>query len=100
MTRSLPLPDHPQRGLLAAEVHARPSMDLEAPIRLARIALLTSPSESEAGRERLAVLCRELGLPVPSPDSRFHMVPIGGSRLRWERHTEFSSWTVATPGEA
>ncbi|HNT38148.1 MAG TPA: DUF3422 domain-containing protein [Rubrivivax sp.] len=90
-----PLPDdHPQRLLLADEVHARPSLPLQAPRRASHLAVLVAPGQRAAEREHLEGLCRVLGLPLP-PASADHVV-LGSAdvQVKWERHGEFSDYSV------
>jgi len=90
---SLPL-DHPQRRALADEVHARPPEPLRTPARASHLAVLVAPTERDAEREHLAALCRAQGLPA-LPDGATHVsLPLGPLRLKWERHGEFSGYTV------
>jgi uncharacterized membrane-anchored protein len=45
----------------------------------------------------MTALCRRLGEPEPGPDSRWCAIDAGSWRLRWERHTEASTWTFYRP---
>lgn len=92
MSDFLPLPDHPQRQLLSAEVHARPYMRLHAPERATHLALYTGEDGAEAERELIAELCRAKGAAPPPSEAKFHLAELGDLRLRWERHTEFSTY--------
>ena len=88
--------DHPQRRLLNDEVHARPYELLSAPLRLEHHARLTDDVAVE--RALLAELCASHGLEPPDPEAGFLSLDLGDWRLRWERHTEFSTWTLIVPG--
>jgi uncharacterized membrane-anchored protein len=93
-------PDHPQRRILADEVHARPPEALQTPARASHVAVLVDPADREAEREHLATLCRTLGLELPALEAS-HIVlalPQPGVRLKWERHGEFSGYTVYVEG--
>lgn len=92
MIQSLPLQDHPQRQLLSDEVHARPYMRLIAPERASHLALFTQETGAQEERALLAELCRAAGAIEPAEEANFHLVQLGGFRLRWERHTEFSTY--------
>jgi uncharacterized membrane-anchored protein len=83
---------HPQRERLLGEVHARPSTPLDLPIFAMRIASLSG--EADADRAHLAALCRDSLLPEPPADALWWLFDAGDWSLRWERHSEFSSWTV------
>jgi uncharacterized membrane-anchored protein len=84
---------HPERDRLMAEAHARPSTPLDAPVTAIRIASLSGEG-GVADREHLASLCSSSLLPEPGADARWWAVDVGLWSLRWERHTEFSSWTI------
>jgi uncharacterized membrane-anchored protein len=84
---------HPNRDALLAEAHARPFVLLETPMLAARIATLSGNEGEEIDRQHMVKLCRRLGQPEPSPDARWAAVADGSWQLRWERHTEFSTWT-------
>ncbi len=88
--------DHPLRHTLNDEVHARPYELLAAPLRLEHYARLTDDLAGE--RALLAEICVANGLPEPDGDAVFMSLDLGSCRLRWERHTEFSSWTLIVPG--
>ena len=87
------LKDHDLRRELAAEVHARPFMLLQPPERATHLALLTDEHAADADRAQVAALCERYGATPPAPDASFHLVELPDFRLRWERHTEFSTYT-------
>jgi uncharacterized membrane-anchored protein len=84
---------HPQRDALLAEAHARPFTPLTGPALVTRIATLSGQTGEAADRQHMATLCRRLGQPEPGADARWAVVDGGSWRLRWERHTELSTWT-------
>ena len=84
---------HPERDALLAEAHARPYAPLELPMLATRIATLSGQDGADIDRRHMTALCRRLGQAEPSPDSRWCAMDAGNWRLRWERHTEFSTWT-------
>ncbi|MDF2095929.1 DUF3422 family protein [Aquibaculum arenosum] len=100
MRQILPVPDHPQRQLLSDEVHARPYMRLQAPERASHLALYTGEDGVEAERSLLASFCEARGASPPGPDANFHLVELDGFRLRWERHTEFSTYGFFVAGDS
>ena len=85
---------HPQRERLLAEAHARPSTPLDLPVLATRIASVSGPEGAAADRAHLADLCRSSLLPEPPGDALWWALDAGTWSLRWERHTEFSSWTI------
>ncbi|MBC7769227.1 MAG: DUF3422 domain-containing protein [Phycisphaerales bacterium] len=88
---------HPERDRLIAEAHARPWTPLEAPGLVARIVTLSGEGGVEADRAHMATLCQKFGAPEPVADARWCVLDAGGWILRWERHTEVSTWTVFRP---
>ena len=92
--------DHPLRQSVVREVHARPFLAIPAPMRVSHLALTRGPGEVPDGRERVAALCQEYGVEPPAPGAVFFTADFGPFRLRWERHTEFSTFTVMCPGAA
>lgn len=81
---------HPQRNRLLAEAHARPYTPLPSPSLATRIANLSAAEEDFI---HVTALCRQLGVPEPAPNARWCAINAGDWRLRWERHTEASTWT-------
>lgn len=84
---------HPLRGRLLAEIHARPSTPIETPMLVTRLAVLSGIDGAEADRSHMAALCARLGQAGPAPGMRWWALDTGAWQLRWERHSEFSSWT-------
>jgi uncharacterized membrane-anchored protein len=89
-----PLTFHPMRNRLLAEAHARPSTPLVAPMVALRLANVSGQAGVDSDRAQMAVLCRAMQTAEPTPGSRWWSVEGDSFSLRWERHTEFSSWTV------
>lgn len=87
----------PERDALLAEAHARPYTPLTAPALVDRIASISGEGGAAADRTHMAALCRKLGQPEPGPDAKWSVLDAGTWRLRWERHTEFSTWTFFRP---
>lgn len=88
--------DHPQRAALHNEIHARPPEPMTAPLVISHVVMLTDADERAASREHLSSLLRDHHLPALDTQvshSRHTLPTLGGVRVRWERHTEFVSWT-------
>ena len=88
---------HQQRDQLLGEVHARPSTPLEPPMLVTRLAALSSLGADDLDRMHMADLCRRYGHAEPAPGARWCALDAGPWQLRWERHSEFSSWTFSRP---
>lgn len=96
-------PDHPERIALAEEVHARPSEALQTPAQASYVAVLIDPDARVREVRHLQNLCRRQGVDGP-PSGATHFrtqfqTPSGELRLKWERHGEFSSYTVIRCGD-
>lgn len=92
------LRDHPQRLPLTNEVHARPPEALHAPLRVTRLAMLTGESGAAVDRVHLGRLCAWAGAPPPPDSANHYSVNLGTFHIKWERHTEFSTYTVFRSG--
>jgi len=92
--------DYPDRHALAGEIHSRPYMRLEPPLKISHIATLSGEGGADADRAHVARLCQLLGAPEPDKNAMHHWCEVESIRFRWERHTEFSTYTFVTPGDA
>lgn len=91
-------PDHPQRRLLADEVHARPPEELQAPLRASYLAVMIDAAARDREMAHVATLCARHGIAAPAPDATQFSARLGPIRFRWERHGEFSAYTLFAPG--
>jgi uncharacterized membrane-anchored protein len=90
--------DHSERRTLADEVHARPPEPLEAPARASYVAVIVGADERDAERAHIARLCASAGVDPPGPGTTQFSASIGAVRFKWERHGEFSGFTMSMPG--
>lgn len=90
--------NHPQRLIVADEVHARPSTSAFTPSRATHIALLVSAEDREQEFAHLQRLCAEYGVASPMAGTLQFSVQLGEITLKWERHGEFSGITLFVPG--
>jgi len=95
----MPVSSHPQRSVLNHELHARPFEALRAPQRASYLALLSQDAAKPRERECVAELCRHYGFGAPSPEANHLSIDLGPFRLKWERHTEFTSYTFLEQGD-
>ncbi|MEO7432316.1 MAG: DUF3422 domain-containing protein [Dokdonella sp.] len=91
-------PQHPSRREISEEVHARPSDSLEAPSRATYVAVLIPPADRKREIEHLADLCSRFAVDPPDTASSHFTARLGGLTIKWERHGEFSGYTVVVPG--
>lgn len=96
--------DHPMRYALANELHARPFPAQTAPGTA--VFLAVKPAADAASRDREADLAHlmnlldRFGAAHPQPGATHYFGEIGRHRLKWESHTEFTTYTVFTDGMA
>lgn len=90
--------EHSLRRILVNEAHARPFERLRPPVRASHIALLSGESDRARGHEHIAGLCRQFGLPAPDESANHYSGDFGNFRCRWERHTEFTTYTFFRDG--
>ncbi len=94
--------DHPLRYSLANELHARPAPLVPVPGVVAFVAL--KPVSDAAARDRardrahLHALLDRHGAAHPAPEATHHGCDLGRHGLKWENHTEFTTYTVFAPG--
>src|SRR4029077_14013336 len=84
---------HPLRAAVLGELHARPFTPIETPRRVLHFAFDTSGERGEADRAALVDFCARRGLIAPKPSDKHHLVAFGGTALRWEQHSEFTTYT-------
>lgn len=87
----LGLPAHAARPGAIGEVHARPHPAIEAPRVLVQLSFMTEGG-SAVDHAVLADLSRRQGVAAPDRLARHHALKWGKGTLRWERHTEFSTY--------
>ncbi|MBL8344718.1 MAG: DUF3422 domain-containing protein [Rubrivivax sp.] len=90
-------PDHPQRQLLADEVHARPFEPVSVPAVAGYLAALVPEEARAAELAHLGRLAQQYGAPPPGPAETLWRVDLAGLRLKWERHGEFSGYLFLQP---
>ncbi|WP_068117159.1 DUF3422 family protein [Tropicimonas marinistellae] len=96
------LADHPMRYDLANELHARPFPVIEPPCHAMFLAF--KPPSDAASRDRgkdrdhLLSLLDRFGAQHPKPGATHWFGEIGKHRLKWECHTEFTTYTVFVDG--
>jgi len=87
---------HPLRSALADEAHARPFPIVHAPLRASHLAVLAGEGGRDDEPSHLRELCRQFKVEPPEPGVNHFSRDFGTFRLRWERHTEFFTYTVMT----
>ena len=84
---------HAEREALTLELHERPFHPMRAPVRLSHIAVGTGEQGGDRDHEQLVALCRHFGKPEPQSDVKYFIADLGPFTVKWERHTEFSTYS-------
>lgn len=90
-------PDDPLRRSLHDEVHARPTARIRLPALLIYVAVLNDGISREAECAHLRELPGQGELSIEALRGGFLRLRLGGWTLKWERHTEFSRYTLVQP---
>lgn len=85
---------HPEREALTLELHDRPFRPMTAPLRVSHLAIATGERGGERDHAQVAALCRRYGKTAPAADAKHFTVDLGPFTVKWERHTEFSTYTL------
>lgn len=101
MTIVFPTLNHPLRVPLSAEIHSRPPIRLEAPERITHLGIFgrNEPEENKTvgvQTQLLADLCIHYGVIPPVVEAKYFFHDFGRFRLKWECHSEFSSFTFVS----
>ncbi|TCL75784.1 DUF3422 family protein [Rhizobium sp. BK251] len=84
-------PTAPHRALALGEIHARPYALVTLPRVIFQLAFMMDGGAA-VHHGVISELSRSRGISPPERDARHHAIPWGQGTLRWERHTEFSTW--------
>lgn len=85
--------EHPLRQTLAEELHARPHGVVDAPAKISHIAAIGDENGAAVDHAHLVRLCQAFKV-APPPAGINHLTQdLGPFRLKWERHTEFTTYT-------
>ena len=92
--------NHPLRQALAAEVHSRPFLRMEAPESLTHLAIYRDRAANggdnrAAQHATLQALCQHFGVSAPEVGANYFYHHFGRFRLKWECHAEFATFTFA-----
>lgn len=96
MNESVRLPaEHPLRRRLANEVHARPPVPVAVPGVASAIALLHDATVDALAP--LRALARLYGVSFERPENPHLILELPHLRVKWERHSEFTSYVFVRP---
>ncbi|MBX9894989.1 MAG: DUF3422 domain-containing protein [Nitrosomonas sp.] len=87
------IPEYSERRELYAELNAIAYELLAPPFELSHLVLLSGRGLVDQERLLIRELCQSYGVNPPSPNDNDFTADFGEFRLRWERHTEYSTYT-------
>lgn len=90
-------PSDPLRELLHNEVHARPPARIRLPALVTYVALFNEGVTREQECEHLRRLPGQEALTVDHLKASFLRLRLPGYTLKWERHTEFTRYSIVQP---
>lgn len=90
-------PSDPLRELLHNEVHARPPARIRLPALVTYVALFNEGVTREQECEHLRRLPGQDTLTVDHLKASFLRLRLPGYTLKWERHTEFTRYSIVQP---
>lgn len=96
---SFAFPQASARAQALGEIHSRPYALVPSPRVIFQLAFLTDGG-SAVDHAVMAELSRSRGIAPPGRDASHHALSWGQGTLRWERHTEFSTYFWDAPPPA
>jgi uncharacterized membrane-anchored protein len=87
-------PDDDLRAILHNEVHARPTARIRLPALVVYVAVLNEGVQREDEWEHLKRLPGQDGLRLAELSSNFLRIRLGNCTLKWERHSEFTRYSI------
>jgi len=94
------LSPHALRAAVLGEVHARPFTAIETPRRILHFGFDTGGGAAQRDRDALTDFCARRGLEPLQTAAKHHRITFGGATLRWEQHSEFTTYTWELPSES
>jgi uncharacterized membrane-anchored protein len=95
---TLRIASHPWRETLSRELHARPFGVVPVPAQLFHFALTHDSTPAETEIAHLATLCAARRHAPPAEGAIHFSADFDDWRLTWERHSEFSTYSLVVPG--
>ncbi len=93
LPHGLALSPHAERETVLGELHARPFEAVTSPCRAIRFAFLTDAAQMSANAKALARYCAMHHLTDLSTAVKHRRIALPGATLRWEQHSEFTTYT-------
>ena len=88
---------HPLRDYLNSEFHARSPIPLSSPVLVSHLAFQHDPLTVQDERENVLRLCQTSTCKFIENSTTHLMLDAGSFQMRWELHTEYSSYTFFCP---
>ena len=92
------LPEHNLRFKLHNELHAGGYELLTAPLQVSHIALFSKRNILDQELQLIAQLCERYSVEPPQTNADHFAATLGSFRMKWERHSEYSSYTFFVYG--
>lgn len=92
--KPLNIPEYSDRQELHAELNAVAYELLAPPFELSHLVLMSEREWIEQERKLICQLCRRYNINPPNSHENDFSADFSEFRLRWERHTEYSTYTV------
>ena len=90
----LRVPEYPERLELHTELNSVAYELLTPPFQLSHLVLMSERDQVEHERQLVGELCMRYGIDPPGAHESDFSADFSEFRLRWERHTEYSTYTV------
>jgi len=90
----LAIPEYSQRQELHNELNSVAYELLAPPVQLSHLVLMSERHWIDQERKLIGELCDRYGITPPNTHENDFSADFGEFRLRWERHTEYSTYTV------
>ncbi|HEY8578901.1 MAG TPA: DUF3422 domain-containing protein [Beijerinckiaceae bacterium] len=85
--------EHAARAAALGELHARPAPTVDGEARVLRLVFAFDPDYAGRDDALIAALCAESGASPPQAGARAARFAAGALEARWERHSEFVTYT-------
>lgn len=92
--------EHPERTAVLGELHARPFLPITVPRTIFHFAFMTDEAAAREDRRRVGEMATARGLATPHKHAKHHRFNFGKWDLRWEQHTEFTTYSWSTGQDA
>lgn len=90
---------HAERGVVLGEVHARPFYPVATPVRILHFAFMTDLEAASRDRVAFTRYCKARGVRGPADGIKHCHVQLADASVRWEQHSEFTTYTFEVGGQ-